>query len=335
MLTVRRNQKSSTVRGLFRNHFVSAANLIYPIFLTEQKGEKTPITSMPDFFRLGLNEAIEEIAYCRNLGIKNFLFFHIVPSEKKSETTEYCLSAENVYFKYISEIKAKFNDCNIIADVALDPYLSHGHDGILNVATGIVDNNETCYALAEYSLLLAQAGVDAVAPSDMMDGRVKVIRERLDDNHHNNCSIFAYSAKFASCLYEPFRDAVGSKQGAATKTVEIITSSKIDKSSYQLPVYEDSNIIRKIKNDSAEGADAIIVKPAMYNGDVISKAKTACELPIIAYQVSSEYSMIKAAEKLHALDYQRFLEESFLCLRRAGASAIITYSAKDYARNTH
>ncbi|HLV42460.1 MAG TPA: porphobilinogen synthase [Brumimicrobium sp.] len=313
----RRNRKSSAIRNMVEETHLSVSHLIYPLFITHNKKDKSPIISMPGIYRWGTEEVLQEIESCIELGIENFVLFPVVPEEMKSKRGEYSYDENNFYLKSAQQIKARFPHINLMSDVALDPYSTDGHDGI--VENGVILNDETLPILAQMSLAQAQSGFDIIGPSDMMDGRIAAIREILDDNNYTNTSIMAYSAKYASAFYGPFRDALDSAPKSG------------DKKTYQMnPANKKEAILESIL-DVEEGADFLMVKPALSYLDVIHVLNESFTVPITAYNVSGEYAMVKAAALNGWLDYDATVAETLLSMRRAGANGILTYHAKDYA----
>jgi porphobilinogen synthase len=296
---------------------LSVKNLIFPLFLTEGSKKKIEISSMPGIYRFSPDEVLKEIESCMNLGIKSFAPFPHFEEIKKDKYATISYSNDNYYLKTISEIKKHFPEACIITDVAMDPYSSDGHDGI--VENGEILNDETLTILGKMALAQAQAGADMVAPSDMMDGRVGYIREVLDDNGFTNVSIMAYTAKYASSFYGPFRDALDSAPKSG------------DKKTYQMNPANSREALIEAELDEAEGADFLMVKPALAYLDVIKLLKDNFNLPIAGYNVSGEYAMIKAAAEKGWLNGEKAMQECLLGIRRAGADVILTYFAKEYA----
>ncbi|MFN7013474.1 MAG: porphobilinogen synthase [Bacteroidia bacterium] len=313
----RRNRKSQVIRDMVEETSLSVKNLIFPLFLTEGNNKKIEISSMPGIFRFSPDEVLKEIEACMNLGIKSFAPFPHFEENKKDKFATISYSKENYYLKTISEIKKHFPESCIITDVAMDPYSSDGHDGI--VENEEILNDETLTILGNMALAQAQAGADMVAPSDMMDGRVGYIRTILDDNGFTNVSIMAYTAKYASSFYSPFRDALDSAPKAG------------DKKTYQMNPANKREALIEAELDESEGADFLMVKPALAYLDVIKMLKDNFNLPIAAYNVSGEYAMIKAASEKGWLNGEKAMLECLLGIRRAGADVILTYFAKEYA----
>lgn len=295
---------------------LSTDDLVLPVFLTEEGDSPVPIPSMPEIFRWPVSIIIEKIEEWKTLGIKCFAIFpHVAPSKKNEMGTE-ILSPSALAYRAVREIKDTVKDIALIADLALDPYTTHGHDGILS-NEGRVDNDKTVEILAKAAVLAAEAGYDLVAPSDMMDGRILKIRQSLERAGHVRTGIVSYSAKFSSSYYGPFRDAIDSK-----------TDMPVDKSGYQLNPANFREAQRELALDHLEGADILMVKPAEPYLDVIRDAKKAFKLPIAAYQVSGEYSRLWAAHLQGWLDLESCAMESLLSIKRAGADIIFTYFAE-------
>lgn len=308
------------LRDLLQEHHVLPNDLIQPLFL-HSKIEKDPILNLDNQFRLGLDDAIFKIKNLKRLGCKAVAIFPVIDDSLKDKNGSYAINKENFLYKYINEIKSAVPDIGIICDVALDPYTSHGHDGVLD-QNGNIDNDLTIEFLAQQALMLADASADIIAPSDMMDGRVLKIKEAFDNNSHKEKLICSYSAKFSSSFYGPFRDAVGSKNNLG----------KADKKTYQLNPANSQNAFNKTRADLDEGADIIIVKPATVNLDIIKFTALEFKKPIFAYHVSGEYQMLKIANSLGILNFDDAYEETLLSLKRAGSSAIITYGTEEYLR---
>jgi porphobilinogen synthase len=313
----RRNRKSQVIRDMVEETSLSVKNLIFPLFLTEGSKKKIEISSMPGIYRFSPDEVLKEIEACLNFGIKSFAPFPHFEENKKDKYATISYSNDNYYLKTISEIKKHFPETCIITDVAMDPYSSDGHDGI--VENGEILNDETLTILGKMALAQAQAGADMVAPSDMMDGRVGYIRKILDDNGFTNVSIMAYTAKYASSFYGPFRDALDSAPKAG------------DKKTYQMNPANSREALLEAELDQVEGADFLMVKPAIAYLDVIKLLKDNFNLPIAAYNVSGEYAMIKAAAEKGWINGEKAMQECLLGIRRAGADVILTYFAKEFA----
>ena len=318
---MRRIRKSSALREMLAETTLSKADLIQPIFIKEDLEGREAIKSMPGINRLGLDILNDEIKKIIDLGIKSVAVFPVINEEKKDEIGSQATIENNFICESISAIKKSYPDLVVIADVALDPYTDHGHDGLLN-DTGDVDNDLTLPALREQALVLAKAGTDIIAPSDMMDGRIKVIRDALEQNDFINTLILAYSAKFSSKFYGPFKDAVESAKFFGNKT----------KDTYQMPVQNINEALHEVALDIQEGADIVMVKPGMPYLDVIKAVKDEFKVPTFAYQVSGEYSMLKNAVETGLLS-DDVIKESLLSFKRAGADCILTYFASEIAKD--
>jgi porphobilinogen synthase len=312
----RRNRKSEAVRQLVKEHRVYTEDLMFPLFLTSGNNIKTEISSMPGIFRFSEDNLLREIDSCMNLGLNSFVLFPHFPDEVKDKyaTISY---QDNMYLKAIREIKKRFPECCLMTDVAMDPYSSDGHDGI--VVNGEIVNDETLIVLGKMAVAQAQAGADIVGPSDMMDGRIGFIRDMLDDNDFTNTSIMAYTAKYASAFYGPFRDALDSAPKSG------------DKKTYQMDPANVTEALLEAELDVQEGADIIMVKPALAYLDVIKTLYDQFDLPIAAYNVSGEYAMVKAAAANGWIDNDKVMFETLLSMKRAGAKIILTYFAKEFA----
>ena len=318
---MRRIRKSSALREMLAETTLSKADLIQPIFIKEDLKGREAIKSMPGINRLGLDVLNDEIKKIIDLGIKSVAVFPVINEEKKDEIGSQATIENNFICEAISAIKKSYPDLVVIADVALDPYTDHGHDGLLN-ETGDVDNDLTLPALREQALVLAKAGTDIIAPSDMMDGRIKIIRDALEQNDFINTLILAYSAKFSSKFYGPFKDAVESAKFFGNKT----------KDTYQMPVQNINEALHEVALDIQEGADIVMVKPGMPYLDVIKAVKDEFKVPTFAYQVSGEYSMLKNAVETGLLSND-VIKESLLSFKRAGADCILTYFASEIAKD--
>lgn len=314
----RRNRKNEVIRNMIEETYLRPSQLIYPIFLLESHLEKQEIGSMPGIFRMNLSDLMHEIDACIPLGIKSFVLFPAVPDQLKDKTASYALNASNFYLEAIRQLKERFPGIVLMSDVAMDPYSSDGHDGY--VENGLILNDRTLPILADMAVCQAQAGIDIIGPSDMMDGRVGVIRDALDKNGFEDTSIMSYTAKYASAFYGPFREALDSapKNG--------------DKKTYQMNPANKIEALREAELDTLEGADFLMVKPALCYLDVIHLLKESSVLPIAAYNVSGEYAMLKAACEKGWLSYEKAMPEMLLSIKRAGADVILTYFAKDFAK---
>ena len=316
----RRLRDHPVLNSMTTETHLSKSDLILPVFVTESDENPVPIPSMPEIFRWPVNLLTEKIVEWKSLGIRAFaLFPHIDESKKDAKGSE-ILNPNSLVYQAVRLVKDALDDIALIADLALDPYTLHGQDGILS-EDGRVDNDPTVEVLAEAAVLAAQAGYDLVAPSDMMDGRVQKIRERLEAEGFIHTGIISYSAKFSSSYYGPFRDAVGSK-----------TDSPVDKSGYQLCPANFREARRELALDASEGADILMVKPAEPYLDVISHARDTFDLPIAAYQVSGEYSRLWAAHMQGWLDLDKCALESLISIKRAGADLIFTYFSERISR---
>lgn len=322
-IRLRRRRSSQWVRNLTSESTLSVNDLIFPLFVHDREGTTEPISGLPDIKCYSIDGLVSMVQKAKDLGINAVAIFPVVDSKLKSEKAEEAYNPDNLICKAIHAVKLKVLDIGIIADIALDPYTTHGHDGILKDGKMDVENDETVSILCKQALVLAKAGCDIVAPSDMMDGRIGKIRKALDDNDFQNVSILSYAVKYCSSFYAPFRQVVGS----------CASSNFIDKSGYQMDYRNAREAICEIEMDIDEGADFIMIKPGMPYLDVIKTANEKFNFPIFAYQVSGEYAMIKAAANNGWLDYNRVIYESLIGFKRAGASAIFTYAALDVAKN--
>mmetsp|Transcript_12843 Transcript_12843/g.20965 ORF Transcript_12843/g.20965 Transcript_12843/m.20965 type:complete len:396 (-) Transcript_12843:87-1274(-) len=314
----RRNRNSPVMRSMVRETQLSPSHLIYPIFITEDVVGKEEISSMPGIYRHSLPSMMNEIKECMKYGVKSFILFPKINNDLKSNYGEEAYNAEGLVPKALRMIKESCPGAIVATDVALDPYSSMGHDGV--VQDGVIVNDLTVMQLQKQAVMHARAGVDVVAPSDMMDGRVAAIRDALDVEGFTNVSIVSYTAKYASSYYGPFRDALDSHPGFG------------DKKTYQQDPGNSREALREADLDIAEGADMLMVKPGMPYLDIIRKIRDFSHVPIAAYQVSGEYSMIKSAAMKGWLNEKQTVLESLLCFRRAGADVILTYYAKDAAK---
>jgi porphobilinogen synthase len=314
----RRNRKSSAIRHMVEETKLGVENLIYPIFLKDGKNIKEEVSSLPNNFRWSIDKLLPEIEECMNLGIYTFDIFPAVDESLKDQVASYSYVSDNFYLEAIRQIKARFPESVVMSDVAMDPYSSDGHDGL--VIDGRIVNDETLPILAKMSIAQAQAGVDIIGPSDMMDGRIGVIREALDGAGFTDVSIMSYTAKYASAFYGPFRDALNSapKYG--------------DKKTYQMNPANRREALLEAQLDFEEGADMLMVKPALCYLDIIHVLKEQFPIPITAYNVSGECAMVHAAAQNGWLNYDLAVYEMLLSIRRAGADGILTYFAKDFAQ---
>lgn len=313
----RRNRVSAAHRLLGEETQVRVDKLIEPIFLVDGHATVEPITSMPGIFRLGEDRALAHIENSLRLGIKSFILFPAVADGLKDATGTYSYAERNFYLRIIRSLKKKFPEALLISDVALDPYSSDGHDGI--VKDGKIMNDETLVVLAKMAVAQAEAGIDIIGPSDMMDGRVEYLREALDQRGFTDVGIMSYTAKYASAFYGPFRDALQSAPKFG------------DKKTYQMNPANAIEALREARLDAEEGADFLMVKPALAYLDIIRRVKDASDLPVVCYNVSGEFAMVKAAAEKGWLDGARARDEMLLAFFRAGADAVITYFAHEFA----
>jgi porphobilinogen synthase len=318
---LRRNRASEGLRRLTRETRLDVSNLIYPLFV-HAGNENQPVASMPGVERRSVKDLVRECREAFDLGIPAVAIFPVLDVACKDARGTHALSAENLLFRALGEVKDSVPELVLIADVALDPYTDHGHDGVLTVDGRDVENDATVEILCELAVREALAGADIVAPSDMMDGRVGAIRASLDGAGLTGTCILAYAAKFASAYYGPFREAVGSKAADA---------APISKATYQLDPANIREALREVELDEREGADMVMVKPAGPYLDIIRAARGQTKLPLAAYQVSGEYAQIHAAARAGWLDYEKCRDESLLAIRRAGADMILTYFAREIA----
>lgn len=317
LIRPRRNRTSAVIRDLVAETTLSAKDFIYPVFLKEVAG-KEAIATMPGIYRHSLESCLQEVDRAVELGVHAFDFFPALPDSAKDATGTEALRRENFYLRCLSAIRQRFPEVYIMTDVALDPYSSDGHDGV--VRNGKIVNDETVEILAQMAVLQAEAGASAVGPSDMMDGRVAAIRKALDKAGYTDTGIVSYTAKYASAFYGPFRDALDSAPKFG------------DKKTYQMNPANSREALREATLDEAEGADMLMVKPALSYLDIIAKVRAHTTLPIAAYNVSGEYSMIKAAAAAGICDYDRTMLEVLLSIKRAGADVILTYFALEAAQ---
>lgn len=313
----RRNRKSEVIRNMVQENTVSVNDFIFPLFLIDGKNKTTEVNSMPGIFRFSPDLILKEIESCMKLGIKAFDVFPSINNKLKDKRATESLNKNGLYLKTLTQIKKEFPEACIMTDVAMDPYSSDGHDGL--VEKGEIVNDKTLAILSKMAVAQADCGIDIIGPSDMMDGRVGVIREALDKAGHTNVSIMSYTAKYASAFYGPFRDALDSAPKFG------------DKKSYQMNPANSKEALIEAQLDTNEGADFLMVKPALSYLDVIKDLSINFELPIAAYNVSGEYSMVKAAAAKGWIDGEKVSEEILLSIKRAGASIILTYFAKEWA----
>jgi porphobilinogen synthase len=317
----RRNRRDDFSRRLVREHRLSADDFIYPVFVIDGQGRVEPVPSMPGVERMSIDRLLKHAEQCVELGIPAIALFPVVSSKLRTEDAREAWNPEGLAPQTIRALKQRFPQLGVITDVALDPYTSHGQDGLID-ASGYVVNDETIEVLVKQALCHADAGVDVVAPSDMMDGRIGALREALDGRGFIHTRILAYAAKYASSFYGPFRDAVGSAA----------TLGKADKYTYQVDPANSNEALWEVGMDLEEGADMIMVKPGMPYLDIVRRVKDEFGAPTMAYQVSGEYAMLKAAGQNGWIDERKCVLEALLSFKRAGADAILTYFALDAAR---
>ena len=317
---MRRNRRDDFSRRLVREHVVTPDDLIYPVFIIDGKDRREPVASMPGVERVTSDLLLGVTERCLNLGVPAIALFPVVGPELKTPGAEEAFNENGLVPRTIREVKSRFPEIGIITDVALDPYTSHGQDGLVD-STGYVMNDETVEVLVRQALCHARAGVDIVAPSDMMDGRVGALRSALDENGHSVVRVLAYAAKYASSFYGPFRDAVGSATNLG----------KSSKETYQIDPANSDEALWEVGLDLEKGADMVMVKPGMPYLDMIQRVKSEFLVPTFAYQVSGEYAMLKAAFQNGWLDEDRCVLESLMAFKRAGADAVLTYFALDAA----
>ncbi len=322
---LRRNRQSSWIRELTAQNTLTPSDLILPLFVIEGKNKEEKISTLPGISRLSLDLIVKKAKEAQNLGIPALMLFPSIDQKLKNEAGTEALNSKNLVCRAIKEIKNVAPEIGVITDVALDPYTNHGHDGLVN-KQGEIDNDSTIEVLCEQAAIQAQAGSDMVAPSDMMDGRIGVIRDFLDSQNLSQTMIMAYSVKYASAFYGPFRDAVGSASNLKK------THAKKDKKTYQMDFRNSLEAMREIELDIDEGADSVIIKPGMNYLDIVAAAAQNFSAPIIPYQVSGEYAMMKIAAEKGAFDFDQIFFESLMAFKRAGASAVISYGAIEAAK---
>ena len=318
---MRRLRTDRFSRDLVCENRLHISDLIYPVFVTEGKQQREQVSSMPGVERLSIDELLKDAEQLHKLGIPSIAIFPVVESDKKSNQAEESFNSDGLVQRTISKLKIELPELGVISDVALDPFTSHGQDGLLD-SNGYVLNDETVDVLVKQALSHAEAGADIVAPSDMMDGRIGAVRTALEQQSFRNTKILAYSAKYASSFYGPFRDAVGSASNLAGG----------NKFTYQMDPANSDEALREVELDIHEGADMVMVKPGMPYLDIVRRIKDELKIPTFVYQVSGEYSMLKAASENGWLEEKACVLESLLCIKRAGADAILTYYAKDIAQ---
>ena len=315
-------RKDPFSRAMMRENTITASDLIYPVFILDGENRREAVSSMPGVERVSVDLLLAVAEDCVNLGIPVLALFPVIDRALKTPDGIEATNPQGLVPRAVRALKARFPELGILTDVALDPYTSHGQDGVLD-AQGYVINDVTIDLLIKQSLVQAAAGVDIVAPSDMMDGRIGAIRTALEAEHFIHTRIMAYSAKYASAFYGPFRDAVGSAANLG----------KGSKETYQMDPANSDEALREVALDIAEGADMVMVKPGMPYLDIVRRVKEEFKLPTFAYQVSGEYAMIKAAAQNGWLDHDKTMMEAMLCFKRAGADGVLTYFARDIARH--
>ncbi|MGZ8291305.1 MAG: porphobilinogen synthase [Telluria sp.] len=320
-IRMRRMRRDPFSRALMRENTITASDLIYPVFILDGSNQRQQVGSMPGVERVSVDLLMEMAQDCVNLGIPAMALFPVVDASLKTPDGIEATNPDGLVPRAVRTLKARFPELGIITDVALDPYTSHGQDGLID-DNGYVLNDVTIEMLIRQAVTQAEAGVDVVAPSDMMDGRIGAIRKGLEEKGFIHTRIMAYSAKYASAYYGPFRDAVGS--GASL--------GKADKATYQMDPANGDEALREVALDIAEGADMVMVKPGMPYLDVVRRVKDKFQVPTFAYQVSGEYAMIKAAAQNGWLDHDKVMMESMMAFKRAGADGVLTYFARDIAR---
>ena len=317
---LRRNRKSAWARALVAENTLQASDLIWPLFVIEGTDKVEPIAAMPGVSRLSIDVAVARVKEARDLGIPLVALFPYTDPTLRNEDGAEALNANNLICRAVRAIKAQVPDIGVMCDVALDPYTSHGHDGLMRGSE--IVNDESVAVLVQQALVQAEAGCDVIAPSDMMDGRIGAIRAALDKAGHQNVQIMAYSAKYASGFYGPFREAVGSSD-----------LLKGDKRTYQMNPANSDEALREVAMDLAEGADMVMVKPGLPYLDIVARVKSEFKVPTFAYQVSGEYSMLMAAIERGWLDPAKVIPESLMAFKRAGADGILTYFALEVAKS--
>jgi len=320
-IRMRRMRKDAFSRAMMRENVITPADLIYPVFLLDGKNQCEKVSSMPGVERMSIDHLLGVAEECVALGIPVMALFPVINPALKTPDGIEATNPKGLIPRAVRELKQRFPELGLLTDVALDPYTSHGQDGVLN-HDGYVLNDETTSILVRQALTQAEAGVDIVAPSDMMDGRIGAIRGALESHHFIHTRIMAYSAKYASAFYGPFRDAVGSSA----------TLGRGNKSTYQMDPANSDEAMREVALDLAEGADMVMVKPGMPYLDIVRRVKDEFRVPTFAYQVSGEYAMIQAAAQKGWLDHDKTMMESIMAFKRAGADGVLTYFALDVAR---
>jgi porphobilinogen synthase len=317
----RRMRRDPFSRALMRENTITSSDLIYPVFILDGEGQRQQVASMPGVERVSIDLLMEVAQDCVNLGIPVLALFPVIDGSLKTYDGVEATNPEGLVPRAVRALKTRFPELGLLTDVALDPYTTHGQDGLPD-ENGYIVNEKTIDMLIRQALTHAQAGVDVVAPSDMMDGRIGAIRSALEEAGYIHTRIMAYSAKFASAFYGPFRDAVGSSTNLG----------KADKNTYQMDPANSDEALREVALDLAEGADMVMVKPGMPYLDIVRRVKDEFKVPTFAYQVSGEYAMLKAAAQNGWLDHDKVMMESMMAFKRAGADGVLTYFARDIAR---
>jgi len=317
----RRLRKHSSIRSLVRETSFTVEDLIYPLFIIEGKKQRKEVKSMPGIERLSIDQLMLEAKEIVDLKIPAIALFPVISADKKSEEAQESYNSDGLIQRAVRELKRSFPDLLVITDVALDPFTSHGQDGLID-KDGYVVNDETVEVLIKQAVSHARAGADIVAPSDMMDGRIGAIRQALEENGFIHTNILAYSAKYASSFYSPFRDAVGSSGSLG----------KADKKTYQMDPANSNEALHEVEMDIAEGADIVMIKPGLPYLDIVSSVKQTFAVPTFAYHVSGEYAMLKAASANGWIEEKPVVLETLSCFKRAGADAVLTYYAKEVAQ---
>jgi porphobilinogen synthase len=316
---MRRNRRDGWNRRLVAENALTVNDLIWPTFVHDSKRARTPIDTFPDVYRLSIDRLVDEVGGAAELGIPLVAVFPVTDPKLKTPDGEEAVNPDNLVCRAVAAIKKAKLDIGVMCDVALDPFTSHGHDGVIR--DGYVANDETVDILCRQAVVQAQAGCDVIAPSDMMDGRVGAVRRALDEAGFDRVRILSYAAKYASALYGPFRDAVGSAPAL-----------RGDKRTYQMDPANSDEALREVALDIAEGADMVMVKPGLFYLDIVRRVKDTFGVPTVAYQVSGEYAMLKAAARAGWVDDEKIILESLIAFKRAGADAILTYAAVETAK---
>jgi porphobilinogen synthase len=317
---MRRNRYDDWTRRLVAENQLSANDLIWPVFVHDGDEARIDIPTLPGTARLSIDELVKDVGEAKSVGIPLIAVFPVVDAAKKTDEAEEAYNADNLVCRAVAAVKEAHDGIGIMCDVALDPFTSHGHDGLLR--DGYIVNDETLDVLCTQAVVQARAGCDVIAPSDMMDGRVGAIRTALDAEGFQNVRIMAYAAKYASALYGPFRDAVGSAPNLGGG----------DKKTYQMDSANSDEALREVALDIQEGADMVMVKPGLFYLDILQRVKEAFSMPTFAYQVSGEYAMLKVAGQQGLVDGERVMDEALLAFKRAGANGILTYAALETAK---